>query len=162
PGRRGLARPRLARGRRPRGRGRRRPRQPRGRAHRPLRLPDRRGQALRRRRRGAPAGERHLLPVARRGRYHRTEPGHGPDSALERRRPRSRGPRGPADRPILERGARPALQAHEVRLASLLAAAALGAAPAPSPAAAPAVRVWEATETIPTYEEGPPDVNPPF
>ncbi len=24
------------------------------------------------------------------------------------------------------------------------------------------VRVWEATETIPTYEEGPPDVNPPF
>ena len=31
------------------------------------------------------------------------------------------------------------------------------------PAAAdPAVRVWEATETIPTYEEGPPDPNPPF
>src|SRR5262245_47404537 len=24
------------------------------------------------------------------------------------------------------------------------------------------VRVWEATETIPTYDEGPPDVNPPF
>ncbi|MFI5184602.1 MAG: DUF5107 domain-containing protein, partial [Vicinamibacteria bacterium] len=25
-----------------------------------------------------------------------------------------------------------------------------------------AVKVWEASETIPTYEEGPPDVNPPF
>jgi tetratricopeptide (TPR) repeat protein len=29
-------------------------------------------------------------------------------------------------------------------------------------AAADAVRVWEASEEIPTYEEGPPDVNPPF
>jgi tetratricopeptide (TPR) repeat protein len=28
--------------------------------------------------------------------------------------------------------------------------------------AAPPVRVWEATRTIPTYEEGLPDVNPPF
>src|SRR4030095_13773368 len=24
------------------------------------------------------------------------------------------------------------------------------------------VRIWQSTETIPTYEEGPPDVNPPF
>jgi tetratricopeptide (TPR) repeat protein len=29
-------------------------------------------------------------------------------------------------------------------------------------AAAPPVRVWEDTRTIPTYEQGPPDVNPPF
>jgi hypothetical protein len=31
-----------------------------------------------------------------------------------------------------------------------------------SAAPPPAVRAWEATETIPTYEEGPPDPNPPF
>jgi tetratricopeptide (TPR) repeat protein len=49
-----------------------------------------------------------------------------------------------------------------VTLASLLAAAVVVAGPAPAGADAPAVRVWEATETIPTYEEGPPDVNPPF
>jgi tetratricopeptide (TPR) repeat protein len=29
-------------------------------------------------------------------------------------------------------------------------------------ASADTVRVWEATEDIPTYQEGPPDVNPPF
>jgi tetratricopeptide (TPR) repeat protein len=40
-------------------------------------------------------------------------------------------------------------------LASLLGAA-LAAAPSP------AVRAWEGTETIVTYEEGAPDVNPPF
>jgi tetratricopeptide (TPR) repeat protein len=40
--------------------------------------------------------------------------------------------------------------------------AALFVVPAGVDAEAPAVRVWEATETIPTYEEGPPDVNPPF
>ena len=42
------------------------------------------------------------------------------------------------------------------------------AAPSPSPlapvarAAAPGVRVWEGTLDLPTYEEGLPDVNPPF
>jgi tetratricopeptide (TPR) repeat protein len=44
-------------------------------------------------------------------------------------------------------------------LASLLAgllAAAVSTAPSP------AVRAWEGTEEIVTYEEGPPDVNPPF
>ncbi len=43
-------------------------------------------------------------------------------------------------------------------LAVLLVAAAASAAGAP----APAVRAWEGAETIVTYEEGPPDVNPPF
>src|SRR5262245_18353991 len=33
---------------------------------------------------------------------------------------------------------------------------------APARAAEERVRVWESKETIPTYEEGPPDVNPPF
>ena len=42
-------------------------------------------------------------------------------------------------------------------IAALLAL--LGGAPVRAEAA---VRAWEATETIPTYEEGPPDVNPPF
>src|SRR5205809_7384960 len=36
------------------------------------------------------------------------------------------------------------------------------AAGAPRPPAAPAVRAWMGTETIVTYEEGPPDPNPPF
>jgi tetratricopeptide (TPR) repeat protein len=49
-----------------------------------------------------------------------------------------------------------------VTLARFLAAAVVVAASAPAGAEARAVRVWEATETIPTYEEGPPDVNPPF
>jgi tetratricopeptide (TPR) repeat protein len=40
----------------------------------------------------------------------------------------------------------------------ILAPALLAVAAAP----APAVRVWQATEEIPTYEEGLPDVNPPF
>ena len=31
-----------------------------------------------------------------------------------------------------------------------------------APSSGSAVRVWEATRTIPTYEEGPPDPNPPF
>ena len=46
----------------------------------------------------------------------------------------------------------------------LLVAPILLAALAAPPAAAPAagVRVWEGTMDIPTYEEGPPDVNPPF
>ena len=43
-------------------------------------------------------------------------------------------------------------------LAALLGAAVAASAAAP----APAVRAWEGTETIVTYEEGPPDVNPPF
>ncbi|HYU42783.1 MAG TPA: DUF5107 domain-containing protein, partial [Vicinamibacteria bacterium] len=45
-----------------------------------------------------------------------------------------------------------------------LAAATLTANAAPSAAAAPAagVRVWEGTLDLPTYEEGLPDVNPPF
>jgi tRNA A-37 threonylcarbamoyl transferase component Bud32 len=47
-----------------------------------------------------------------------------------------------------------------VTLALALAVAAPAAAD--PPAAAPPVRVWEASETIPTYEEGPPDVNAPF
>ena len=34
--------------------------------------------------------------------------------------------------------------------------------PAPVRAAAPAVRAWEGTLDLPTYEEGLPDVNPPF
>ena len=38
--------------------------------------------------------------------------------------------------------------------------AALAAAVSPAPVAP--VRAWEGTETIVTYEEGPPDVNPPF
>ena len=46
----------------------------------------------------------------------------------------------------------------QVPLAALVAL--LGAAPAS--AQARGVRAWEGTETIPTYEEGPPDVNPPF
>jgi tetratricopeptide (TPR) repeat protein len=42
--------------------------------------------------------------------------------------------------------------------------AAVGAAAATTPAATapPAVQAWAGTETIDTYEEGPPDVNPPF
>jgi tetratricopeptide (TPR) repeat protein len=41
---------------------------------------------------------------------------------------------------------------------------AIAAKPAPPPVAAPAagVRVWEGTLDLPTYEEGLPDVNPPF
>lgn len=35
-------------------------------------------------------------------------------------------------------------------------------APAPGPAAPSGVRVWQDTLTLPTYEEGPPDPNPPF
>lgn len=38
----------------------------------------------------------------------------------------------------------------------------LGAALAAAPSASPPVRAWEGTETIVTYEEGAPDVNPPF
>ena len=45
------------------------------------------------------------------------------------------------------------------RLSASLALLASVAVPV---AAAPTVRVWEGSETIPTYEEGPPDVNPPF
>jgi tetratricopeptide (TPR) repeat protein len=45
----------------------------------------------------------------------------------------------------------------------LLGVAALGLLAAGGPAGeARAVTVWEGTETIPTYEEGLPDVNPPF
>jgi tetratricopeptide (TPR) repeat protein len=46
----------------------------------------------------------------------------------------------------------------------LLGVAALGllAAGGKAGEARAAVSVWEGTETIPTYEEGPPDVNPPF
>ena len=44
----------------------------------------------------------------------------------------------------------------------LSAAFVLLASAATPAAAANAVRVWEGTEIIPTYEEGPPDVNPPF
>src|SRR6185436_1504450 len=43
---------------------------------------------------------------------------------------------------------------------TLLLALAVPAAPASSPAST--VRAWEATMDIPTYEEGLPDVNPPF
>lgn len=43
-----------------------------------------------------------------------------------------------------------------------LSLAGLVALAAAAPAGADAVRAWEGTEVIPTYEEGPPDVNPPF
>lgn len=51
-----------------------------------------------------------------------------------------------------------------IALGSGVLVAAVGAAAATTPAAiaAPAVRAWAGTETIDTYEEGPPDVNPPF
>ena len=45
---------------------------------------------------------------------------------------------------------------------TLLASTLLLAALAAPPAAPAAVRVWEGTMDIPTYEEGLPDVNPPF
>jgi len=44
----------------------------------------------------------------------------------------------------------------------MVALAALAAAAVASPPPASAARAWEGTETIVTYEEGPPDVNPPF
>jgi len=44
----------------------------------------------------------------------------------------------------------------------MVALAALAAAAVASPTPASAARAWEGTETIVTYEEGPPDVNPPF
>jgi tetratricopeptide (TPR) repeat protein len=49
-------------------------------------------------------------------------------------------------------------------LALALASATMtaGAAPAAAPAPATGVRVWEGTLDLPTYEEGLPDVNPPF
>jgi tetratricopeptide (TPR) repeat protein len=49
-------------------------------------------------------------------------------------------------------------------LALALASATMtaGAAPAVAPAPATGVRVWEGTLDLPTYEEGLPDVNPPF
>src|SRR6185503_10689094 len=46
--------------------------------------------------------------------------------------------------------------------ARMVALAALAAAAVASPTPASAARAWEGTETIVTYEEGPPDVNPPF
>jgi tetratricopeptide (TPR) repeat protein len=45
---------------------------------------------------------------------------------------------------------------------SLSAVLALGTGVTPSARAGDAVRMWEDTRTIPTYEEGLPDVNPPF
>ena len=50
-----------------------------------------------------------------------------------------------------------------VAAASLVALVAGRAALRAEPdAAAPAVRAWEGTLDLPTYEEGLPDVNPPF
>jgi len=46
--------------------------------------------------------------------------------------------------------------------ATLVATILLAALPTPAATPAPAVRVWEGTMDIPTYEEGLPDVNPPF
>jgi tetratricopeptide (TPR) repeat protein len=46
--------------------------------------------------------------------------------------------------------------------AILVAAVEANAAASPSAMAPPPVRVWAGTETIDTYEEGPPDLNPPF
>lgn len=58
-----------------------------------------------------------------------------------------------------------ALGGFVVALSSLLPAPSLAQDPAARTADAPvpgAVRVWEGTLTLPTYDEGPPDPNPPF
>ena len=49
-----------------------------------------------------------------------------------------------------------------VAIAALVAASPAPAAPAPAAAGAAAVRAWEGHLDLPTYEEGLPDVNPPF